>query len=664
MNDANSSEFNPTSKTLAAEWLETDGLGGFASGTVGGWRTRRYHAVLLTSPHPPTDRKVYVNGFEATVVVGDESFMISTQRYVPDVTYPRGYEFLQSFSDVPWPTWVYRLPNGLVIEYELFVPRGYSGVVLKWQMKSTGENCHVTHAELIVRPLFSCRDYHALQHEDSTYRFEATIQDGRVRWQPNESAATVTALTNAVYSHSPVWYRQFFYAEEAERGLDAAEDLASPGAFRFQLHAAPALLVLTDDGPWSIRQSSDEFVEQLVDRLAEAELIRRNGYESRLHRSATDYLVMRSAGRTIIAGYPWFTDWGRDTFIALRGLCLATGKIDEAGRILTDWSQLVSDGMLPNRFPDQSDVPEYNSVDASLWFIIAVHDYLNASMIAASPRFDADRKTLQIAVTKILVGYAEGTRVGIRADRDGLLCAGEQGVQLTWMDAKCGDWVVTPRIGKPVEVQALWLNALWIGSRINSDWESLFLRARTSFYDKFWNLERRCLFDVVDVNHEPGLNDDSVRPNQIFAVGGLPLNLLTWVKSQQVVQIVETQLLTPMGLRTLEPQDSRYCGTYSGDTRQRDTAYHQGSVWPWLKGPFVEAWLRVRGNTAANRQLAQTCFVQPLLDHLQTAGLGHVSEIADGDWPHRPGGCPFQAWSVGELLRMQKMVKDSAESAA
>lgn len=659
MNDATS-----TNLKLTAEWLEADGLGGYASGTVGGLRTRRYHAVLLTSTTPPTDRKVYVNGFEATVVVGDASFSISTQKYIPDVTYPRGYEYLQSFTEEPWPTWVYRLPNGLVIEFELFVPRGYSGTVLKWQIKRSEEDGQFTSVELVIRPLISGRDYHSLLCESSGLHFEALAQDGQIEWRPHKEASTIRAFTNGNYTHSPDWYRQFFYSEEATRGLDAIEDLASPGELRFHLSAVPALLVLTDDGPWSIRQSPGETIDQMVDRLAEAERSRRNGFATRLHRSAADYLVLRGSGRTIVAGYPWFTDWGRDTFIALRGLCLATGQIEEAGRILTEWSQHVSEGMLPNRFPDRGDVPEYNSVDASLWYIIAVHDYLSASGVSANPRFEADRKTLQIAVNQILLGYAQGTRYGIRVDDDGLLRAGEQGVQLTWMDAKCGDWVVTPRIGKPVEVQALWINALWIGSQTNPGWEKLFLQAWSSFHDRFWNSEKCCLFDVVDVNHESGINDDALRPNQIFAVGGLPLNLLSSIKAQQVVQIVEERLVTPVGLRSLDPQHPDYCGTYCGDVSKRDAAYHQGTVWPWLDGPFVEAWLRVRGNTIANRQIALSRFVQPLLDHMQDAGLGHVSEIADGDWPHQPAGCPFQAWSVAELLRILKIVNESAESAA
>jgi predicted glycogen debranching enzyme len=653
MNDLNSPEMD-----LMSEWIEADGLGGFASGTVMGARTRRYHALLLTSATPPTDRKVLVNGLEACVITPVDSYAISTQRYVPDVLHPKGCEFLKSFTFEPWPKWVYQLPNGLVIEFELFVPRGYSGTVLKWHLRTTDSDDASQSVELVVRPLLSGRDHHALHHENSDFCFEAAIESSQITWQPYAGTASITAFTNGVYTPAPVWFRQFYYVEEATRGLDDTENLASPGELRFSLNETPAFIVLTDNGPWSIRRNPAETVERLAQRLAKAERTRRNAFSTRLSRSASDYLVLRGTGRTIVAGYPWFTDWGRDTFIALRGLCLATGQVDEAGRILIAWSNMVSEGMLPNRFPDQGDIPEFNSVDASLWFIVAVYDYLNAASITLSPGLNAATRSLNVAVEQILQGYMQGTRFGIRMDKDGLLAAGQEGVQLTWMDAKCGDWVVTPRIGKPVEIQALWINALWIGSRVNPDWEPVFLKARESFVQRFWNPAKNCLFDVVDSNHDPGKNDDSVRPNQILAVGGLPLNLLPIDLARQVVQIVEDRLLTPMGLRTLAQQDAQYCGFYRGGVRDRDGAYHQGTVWPWLMGPFVEAWLRVCGDSPDNQQQATARFIQPLLNHMQTAGLGHVSEVADGDFPHRPDGCPFQAWSLGELLRMQQMVSE------
>jgi len=362
------------------------------------------------------------------------------------------------------------------------------------------------------------------------------------------------------------------------------------------------------------------------------------------------YVVGRAGGRTIVAGYPWFTDWGRDTFIALRGLLLATGRLAEAEQILLAWSGLVSEGMLPNRFPDDGGTPEYNSVDASLWFVIAVHDFLLAVPEAPS------RTTLRDAVGLILDGYARGTRFGIAADTDGLLRAGVPGQQLTWMDAKVGDWVVTPRIGKPVEVQALWINALRIGAAWWPKWGRQTDLAQMSFLERFPDPDTGGLADVVDVDGLPGQVDRRIRPNQIFAVGGLPTPLLAGAAARRVVDLVEARLLTPMGLRTLAPGEPAYVGRYAGDRVQRDGAYHQGTVWPWLIGPFVEAWLRVRDNAAAAKAEASACFLAPLRAHLDEAGLGHVSEVADGDAPHTPGGCPFQAWSLGELLRAEKLV--------
>jgi len=388
-----------------------------------------------------------------------------------------------------------------------------------------------------------------------------------------------------------------------------------------------------------------------------------------------------SPAKTIIAGYPWFTDWGRDTFIALRGLCLATGRLDDARDILLAWASAVSQGMLPNRFPDRGEQPEYNAVDASLWYITAVHEYLDASKSVisssvnseATPTADDERPTdllktdslitdslvasrLLAAVEAILDGYSRGTRFGIRLDSDGLLAAGTPGVQLTWMDAKVGDWVVTPRIGKPVEIQALWLNALKIVSRWSRRWEAAFEHGLASFRDRFWNAAGGCLYDVVDCNHQRGVVDATFRPNQILAVGGLPFSLLDEEQALCVVAAVEARLWVPLGLRSLAPGEPGYTRRYEGGVRERDGAYHQGTVWPWLIGPFVEAWVRVRGGTNQARREARGKFLAPLLAHLEEAGLGHVSEIADAEAPHTPRGCPWQAWSVGEALRLDQVV--------
>jgi predicted glycogen debranching enzyme len=379
---------------------------------------------------------------------------------------------------------------------------------------------------------------------------------------------------------------------------------------------------------------------------------RRQSFADPLDRAAQAYLVRRGEGKTVIAGYPWFGDWGRDTFIALRGLCLAREDYETARSILCEWAGAVSQGMLPNRFADRAgEPPEYNSVDASLWFVVTAQELMASTALSAG-----DRQKLERAILEIVHGYAVGTRFGIAVDEDGLLKAGAPGVQLTWMDAKVGDWVVTPRRGKPVEIQALWLSALGHAGRLDPHLEPLRERARLAFARRFWNPERHMLFDVIDVDHISGSTDSACRPNQIFAAGGLPVSLLPAEQVRAVVDAVERELWTPLGLRSLERHHPDYEPHYLGDVRTRDGAYHQGTVWPWLIGPFVEAWIKVRGSTTEAKLQARSRFVTPLREHLQQAGLGHVSEIADAEFPHVPRGCPFQAWSLGELLRLERKV--------
>jgi predicted glycogen debranching enzyme len=397
-------------------------------------------------------------------------------------------------------------------------------------------------------------------------------------------------------------------------------------------------------------------VEAALESLRLGERSRRARFSDRLDRSADAYLVRRGSGLTIVAGYPWFTDWGRDTFIALRGLCLTTGRFAEAEGILLEWAGAVSEGMLPNFFPDANAPPEFNSVDASLWYVAAVYEYFEAMATAGRKASRSAVQKLRSAIEAILTGYSSGTRFGIHADEDGLLAAGEPGVQLTWMDAKVGDRVVTPRIGKPVEVQALWLNALWIATAFSDRWREPHDRGLASFRVRFWNEAGGCLYDVVDSGHVVGAADATFRPNQIFAVGGLPFPVLEGERARKVVDAVEARLLTPLGLRSLSPDNPDYVGRYEGGPRQRDGAYHQGTVWPYLAGAFVDAWVRVRGGTESAKAEARRRFVPPFLAHLDEAGLGHVSEILDGDAPHAPRGCPFQAWSLAELIRIDRVI--------
>jgi predicted glycogen debranching enzyme len=630
----------------AAEWLETDGLGGFASGRADGVRTRRYHALLLAAASPPTQRAVLVNGFDAHVRTGDGEHAISSQRYTPDVTSPDGATRLVSFTHEPWPTWTYRLPNGMEVVHELVVPHGAPVAALSWRLREPGA------ATLVVRPFLSGRDPHATHHANGAFDFTPHVAPGRVRWHPYADRPAVIALTNGSYAHEPTWYHNFQYDEERARGLDFVEDLAAPGTFTFDLAAGRAVLVLAADlpdaAPWSVRDA-----DGCRDEIERSERSRRSSFRTPLHRAADAYIVSRGAGKTIVAGYPWFSDWGRDTFIALRGLCVAGGRLDDARDILLEWSEHVSEGMLPNYFPEGGQAPEYNAVDASLWFCVAAHEVVEAF----GGRLDADeRRRFDDAVAAIVAGYAAGTRYGIRMDDDGLLRAGEPGVQLTWMDARVDGREVTPRIGKPVEVQALWINALRVAAAREPRWAEVADRAQASFAQRFWNEARGCLYDVVDVDHVPNAVDATLRPNQLLAVGGLPWPVLDGERARRVVEVCERALWTPAGPRSLAPGEPGYTPHYGGGVRERDGAYHQGTVWPWLAGPFIEAWVHVRSDSPEARQEARTRFLVPLLEHYAGSSGRHLAEVADAEPPHTPGGCPFQAWSVGEALRVAERV--------
>ena len=628
---------------LTAEWLEAGAQGGFASGTVRGERTRRYHALLLVATHPPGGRFVLVNGIEAWVTTSDGDHPITTQRYIGDVVYPDGWLKLTGFSRDPWPNWRYVLPDGMEIVHELFVSRQTSQTVLRWRRQGGASACRLN-----VRPLISGRDYHALHRENPVCDMTSAVDGASVTWRPYASLPEIAAASNGVFHAEPDWYRNFLYTAERDRGLDCVEDLASPGRFVFDLEQRPAVLV------FSSSRLADADVERHAEKLAEMECGRRNDAANPLVAAATSYVVDGSRGKTIVAGFPWFTDWGRDTFIAMRGLllgradwrrrtpfcppgrawstgeCCPTGSAKMAGRPSTiQWMRRCGSSSRSTNF------------------------WRTAAEAGFRPQ---DEARLAGAAQAILEGFAGGARHQIALDADGLVRAGESGLQLTWMDAKVGSRVITPRIGKPVEIQALWINALRIAGRWSKQWADTERLARASFRARFANPDNGGLFDIVDVDHQAGTTDARIRPNQIFAVGGLPHPLLEGDMARGVVDLVERTLLTPLGLRTLDPNDADYIPHYRGGPAERDAAYHQGAAWPWLMGPFIEAWLRVRGQSQEAKAQARARFMPPLMAHLETAGLGHVSEVVDGDPPHTPGGCPFQAWSLGELIRIQRML--------
>ncbi len=628
------------------EWLETNGIGGFACSTIAGLNTRRYHALLTAATHPPVGRVVLLSKLEETLIVGAERFELGVNQYVGAI-HPQGHKYLGSFRLAPFPVFRYRCGD-LQLEKTVFLVHGENTVVIQYELLGDLQS---RPCALEVRPLTAFRDYHSLTHANDALRRDVASR---------ASMATITPyhdLPSLHFAHSAesidasgFWFYNFEYEREKERGLDSVEDLYSPFSLRFDLagNSSAAIIASTEQ-------------REVVDahRLQEAEIQRRarivhrapaeDAFARQLTAAADQFIVARGDQKSVIAGYPWFGDWGRDTMISLPGLTLVTGRFEEARNILRAFARNIDRGMLPNRFPDSGETPEYNTVDATLWMFHAVHELLRYTR-----DYDFVRAELYQPLADIIAWHERGTRYGIHVDSDGLLSAGEHGVQLTWMDAKVGDWVVTPREGKPVEIQALWHNALRVMSHLASvfndpaesdRYSALAERARARFTEAFWNESAGCLYDVVSSDGPDG----SIRPNQIFAVS-LPYPLLSSDQALRVVEVVEWELLTPFGLRTLAPRDPHYCGRYDGDPSSRDGAYHQGTVWPWLLGPFLSAYVKVHGGTEEARRRADH-FLDPLRDHLFYAGLGQISEVFDGDAPHRPGGCFAQAWSVAEILR-------------
>lgn len=637
-------------RALSLEWLEANGLGGFSSGTVSGANTRRYHALLLTVPHAENNRYVLVNHVEEWLRIDGEEYSLSTNLY-PGAVHPQGYKHCLSFSSTPWPTWMFTY-QGKTCRREIIRIHGDDLVIVRWTLVESPSQT----LTLRVRPMLTGRDYHALHRENGQLSSAFTLSLRKVTWQPYGSVPPVHGFYTGTYRHAPDWYRHVQLPLEKERGMDCEEDWWSPGEFTFELKPGKEqTLVFTSVAIESLdvrglisgeraRRTLLQKTAPATDRLAET-----------FRQAAEIFLVQRDMRQTVIAGYPWFTDWGRDTFISLPGICLVTGRYEMAWQIIKSFSGHVSEGMVPNRFPDIGQDPEYNAIDASLWFIYAIDRYL-----AYSNDLTRVQSVAWPVIKQILNGYRGGTRYGIHMDSDGLIAGGAPGVQLTWMDAKIGDWVVTPRHGKPIEVQALWIRALDVGARLAMLFRDLNFakgcrteraRAVESFHSKFWHENGRYLYDTID---GPAGNDTSIRPNQIYAIS-LCDDLLTRHQAHQVLRIVTDQLLTPVGLRTLSPHDSRYRPRYEGGPLERDGAYHQGTVWPFLLGPFITSWVKTFGYTGESKIVARS-FLKGLEAHLQEICIGQISEIFDGDAPHHPRGCPAQAWSIAEPLRA--MVED------
>jgi len=631
------------------EWLETNGLGGFASSTLIGLNTRRYHGLLTAALPSPVGRYLLLSKLEETLIVHGERFELSTNQYAGTL-HPQGYHYLTHFRLEPFPVFTYTVAD-VEVEKSICMIHGENSTIVHYGIRPPRWPATSDYYALEVRVLIAFRDAHSTTHYNHALNPAMHIAPGLVTVAPYAGLPTLHCAHDAdQVDTTSYWYYNFEYAAERERGLDCVEDLFSPFALRFDLSQRTEATILASTEPHDITQ---------VAHYRQAEVERRqallptapsdDAFVRTLVAAADHYVVARGAQKSVIAGYHWLSDWGRDTLIALPGLTLVTGRTGIAKSLLLTLASVVEQGMLPNRFPTIGKTPEYSTVDATLWFFEAIRALWYAT------RDDAFIQTYFYDIlTDIIDWHIRGTRYGIKVDADSLLTAGEPGIPLTWMNARVGDWVVTPRHGKPVEIQALWYNALRImehlaqtfGDTVNQQrYGTMAAQARAGFNGVFWHEAANCLYDVVHGTERDG----AMRPNQIFAVS-LPYTMLSDVRAQSVVAAVERDLLTPYGLRSLAPYDPQYRGRCTGDAASRDRSSHQGTVWAWLMGPFITAYLKVQGATSQGRQQAAQ-WLSGFRRHLSDVGLGHVSEVFDGDPPHQPRGCIAQAWSVAELLR-------------
>lgn len=633
------------------EWLVTNSIGGYASGTVAGLLTRRYHGLLVAALTPPLGRTLLLSKFEETVLYADSSYPLSTNRWADGTIDPQGYRHIERFAlEGTIPVWRFACADAL-LEKRIWMQQGDNTTYVHYDLRRALKPLTLT-----IKALVNYRDHHGSTQSG----------DWRMQLERVEHGLCVIAFPGAVpfyllsdtaeVSIAHDWYFGFDLAQERYGGLEHHEDHLHAATFRITLHPGESVTVVasTSIHPELRGQRALElrytYEQHLLEQRKTTRLVKKKDPEwvQHLVLAADQFLVNRpspddSAGKTVIAGYPWFGDWGRDTMISLPGLTLVTGRPAIARSLLLTFARYVDKGMLPNRFPEGNEAPEYNTVDATLWYFEAIRAYY------AATEDDTVLHTLFPILADIVDWHIRGTRYRIQVDpADGLLYAGETGTQLTWMDAKVGDWVITPRIGKPVEVNALWYNALRTMIQFarylkkpSQDYEVAAKHALKSF-SRFWNERTGYCYDVIDGPEGP---DEALRPNQILAVS-LPESPLTPEQQRMVVDACAQHLLTSHGLRSLDPDHPQYQGQYGGDRWQRDRAYHQGTVWGWLLGPFVVAHLRVYRDPVQARS-----FLEPMAHQLLAHGVGSLSEIFDGDAPMTPRGCIAQAWTVAEVLR-------------
>ena len=612
------------------EWLLANGIGGYAMGSASGINTRRYHGLLVASITPPTGRMLLLSAIDAFVEVGGNPLGISANQY-PGAIYPDGVHYLREFSVDDVARWRYKGP-GFHIQKLVASHKHENAVTISYTNLSDSK-CRLT-----LRPLVCHRDHHANFDEDSSYPSKLDYSaDSTVI--SHFDVPLYIFHPDAIRSPSHGWYYRFEHAREKDRGLDARDDLYCPCELLYDLQPGQTISLVASTT--HNRAPSDI---PALEGAAEFRL------SAMLKHSAEKFFVETEHRSTIIAGYPWFTDWGRDTMISLPGLCLHTGRVKQARAILSAYASQLYRGLIPNRFVEKGEHPDYNTVDATLWFANAIYKTLEAEW---HDEFAGEMRTV---LESIYDWHVRGTLFGIGVDdSDGLLTQGEPGVQLTWMDAKIGDWVVTPRHGKPVEINALWINLLrvleWLTENLDlarittpsahsaEHYRMEAERAASSFNLKFWHEGLGHFLDTVDPD------DATLRPNQVIAMA-LPFSPVTPENAKRALGVVARELLTPVGLRTLGRSERGYCGKFVGSLPELDAAYHQGTVWPWLMGSYISAIVRFNDDRVEAKKILRNA------KHMLTEyGLGGIAEVYDGDEPQSPGGCPWQAWSVAEFLR-------------
>lgn len=655
------------STVIAQEWLITNGLGGYASSSVLGINTRKYHGLLVAALNPPGERTVCLAKVDEDLLVGDDIFRLGSNEFA-DATFPQGYKFIEEFKLNPHPTYRYQAGN-IALEKTVFMPQRRNAVAVLYQ----AANHNNTDATIRLYPLLNCRYYHNVtdnQRAPLKFTLQASERAAKVTFQ-NPSATVLCQVPEGGFVEGLNWVRRLHYRDESSRGEAAFDDCFQPGYFELALPAqSTKAFALACSAAWSESEaeavlhtlgvSAQETQRAFADEVKRVEALLSGFYKTHPDVPHSDWLDWvlyaadsfvvqnRHGGHDVIAGYHWFEPWGRDTFISLPGLLLVTGRFGEAKEILHGFIGALKGGLIPNFIADKTGEYAYNTVDGTLWYINAVLQYIKYTGDLAFVR-----SKLWSGLQAIIEHHRRGTMFGIRVDEDGLLL---HGPQLTWMDASIDGVEITPRAGKAVEVQALWYNALRTMERLagefgeeplRSEYADLAQQTRRSFNNKFWNPIRGCLFDVL----EPKAIDASLRPNQILAVS-LDYSMLGLESSRRVVEVVKHELATPYGLRTLSLGDPKFVGKCYGDRRSRDVAYHNGTIWPWLLGPYITAYLKVNDYTTEARQEVQETLVLPFFTvGIRRGGLGTINEIYDCDPPNEPRGCISQAWSIAEPLR-------------